>query len=507
MIVGSITVVLLALHLMSSMADAGKEEFIERVEDLKEWKKLLRTRTNVLGLFAAKAKDAGAVLGILDQAAAEMRGKATVCLVDCSKSKKLCKSLKISPSPYVIKHYKDGSFNKDYDRPLKKSSIVYFLEYPSRDAPWLEDESAKDVRHIRTSDEFYKFIRKEKKPILMMFYAPWCGHCKQLKPYFAAAATKLKGQAVVAGMDVDTSGRDVKLEFNVTGYPTLLYFKDGEMVYKYGGERTEEGIVEWMKDPQAPPEEEPQPQEEQWSDQPGNVIHLTQETFDGFLSTNPSVLVMFYAPWCGHCKALKPHFSEAANILEREEIPGILAAVDATFAPTLAEKYNVTGYPKLKYFQDGEYVYDFTLARTMEALVQFMKEPQEPPPPEKEWPEIPSSVEHLTEETFKGFLKKKKHVLTMFYAPWCGHCKAAKPHFTSAAEQFKDDRKLSFAAVDCTKASALCSSNSVTGYPTIMYYNYGKNSFKYMGPRTEEGFVDFMKNPSAFEPTTNREEL
>lgn len=45
------------------------------------------------------------------------------------------------------------------------------------------------------------------------------------------------------------------------------------------------------------------------------------------------------------------------------------------------------------------------------------KEPPPPPPPEKDWSEVPSEVNHLTDETFKGFLKKKKHVLVMFYAP------------------------------------------------------------------------------------------
>lgn len=38
-------------------------------------------------------------------------------------------------------------------------------------------------------------------------------------------------------------------------------------------------------------------------------------------------------------------------------------------------------------------------------------------------------VEHLTDEDFKPFLKKKKHALVMFYTPWCPHCKAAKPEY------------------------------------------------------------------------------
>ena len=47
-----------------------------------------------------------------------------------------------------------------------------------------------------------------------------------------------------------------------------------------------------------------------------------------------------------------------------------------------------------------------------------------------------------SEETFKPFLKKKKHVLVMFYAPWCGHCKTAKPHFEGAAAELVDNVKV-----------------------------------------------------------------
>lgn len=45
------------------------------------------------------------------------------------------------------------------------------------------------------------------------------------------------------------------------------------------------------------------------------------------------------------------------------------------------------------------------------------KEPPPPPPPESKWEEIESEVVHLTDDTFKNFLKKKKHCLIMFYAP------------------------------------------------------------------------------------------
>ena len=105
---------------------------------------------------------------------------------------------------------------------------------------------------------------------------------------------------------------------------------------------------------------------------------------------------------------------------------------------------------------------------------------------------------HLTDETFKSSLKKRKHALVMFYAPWCGHCKAAKPEFVTAAEQFQTDKKTMFAALDCTKFQSICEQQEVTGFPTFKYFNYGKKEYQYLGARNEEGFSEFMSDPGAY---------
>ncbi len=111
-------------------------------------------------------------------------------------------------------------------------------------------------------------------------------------------------------------------------------------------------------------------------------------------------------------------------------------------------------------------------------------------------PPLPQ-VHHLTAEDFKPFLKKKKHSLVMFYAPWCGHCKAAKPEFTAAAEEFREEKKTAFAALDCTGVPSICEQHQVTGYPTFKYFNFGKIGYKYLGARSEEGFVAFMADPKS----------
>lgn len=63
-------------------------------------------------------------------------------------AKKMCKKLKVSPEPFMLKHYKDGDFHKDYDRLETMQSMVNFMRDPSGDIPWEEDSMAVDVVHI-----------------------------------------------------------------------------------------------------------------------------------------------------------------------------------------------------------------------------------------------------------------------------------------------------------------------------------------------------------------------
>lgn len=472
-------------------------DLVEDIVDVKQHKKLLRTKKNVLILYTKSAKEATEPLRICSDVALELKGQATLAHVDCTgEGKKLCKKLKVAPEPALLKHYKDGEFHKDYDRKLTVASMTNFLKDPTGDIPWEEEEDSVDVTHIATIEELKKLFLRETSPVLIMFYAPWCSFCKRLKPDYAAAATELKGHSVLAAMDLNRPENSaLRRHYNITGFPTLLYFERGSLKHRYEGENNKDAIVKFMKNPQQQPKA---PKEQPWSEEPSDVVHLTKETFEATLQKNPSVLVMFYAPWCGHCKKMKPEYVSAAATLKSEGVAGVLAAVDATKERSLGSRFNVSGYPSVKYFENGEFAYDVNL-RMASKIVEFMKDPKEPPPPpppEQPWSQVPSEVVHLDEETFKPFLKRKKHALVMFYAPWCVHCKRAKPEYQAAADALKDDPKVALAAVDCTEHSGVCGAYDVAGYPTFKYFSYLKTVSEYNRGKTSADFVGFIREQS-----------
>ena len=87
------------------------------------------------------------------------------------------------------------------------------------------------------------------------------------------------------------------------------------------------------------------------------VFTLTNANFDAFIADNAAVLVEFYAPWCGHCKALEPEFEKSAQSIARgahSEVHAKLAKVDATLETELAERFGIDGFPTLKFFTDGD---------------------------------------------------------------------------------------------------------------------------------------------------------
>jgi len=108
--------------------------------------------------------------------------------------------------------------------------------------------------------------------------------------------------------------------------------------------------------------------------QASDVVVLTKDNFDEVISSNPFVLVEFFAPWCGHCKKLAPEYEKAAAALKDV---AVLATVDCTVEEELASRFGIQGFPTLKFFKRGEPI-DFQAERNAKAIEGWVKSKTEP---------------------------------------------------------------------------------------------------------------------------------
>ena len=248
------------------------------------------------------------------------------------------------------------------DAPAEPTDAEPFENKPE----WGEGEALSgDVQFV--GDKHWANFRLQNPVMLAMFYAPWCGHCKAMKPSFAEASVQLKDDpfAFVAVDCTSDTGKETCAKFDVKGYPTVKYFDsaDGE-AQDYQGGRSKKDLIKFAKkkaDPDwQPPPPEPWVNKPEWGDESHQVLFFGDDHAQQVRAKNPQLLVMFMAPWCGHCKALKPEFGLAS---ERVGGSFALGAVDCTSnGQELCGKYGVKSYPTLYYFNtsttDSPQLYD-----------------------------------------------------------------------------------------------------------------------------------------------------
>ena len=152
-----------------------------------------------------------------------------------------------------------------------------------------------------------------------------------------------------------------------------------------------------------------------------SVLDLIPSNFDKVVfESNKPALVEFFAPWCGHCKNLAPIYEELAAKIAFAGDKVSIAKVDADEHKSLGKRFDVQGFPTLKWFdgKKGSTPEDYNGGRDLDSLAKFISD--KTGIKAKVAKAAPSHVEMLTDATFKTEIGGDKDVLVAFTAPWCG---------------------------------------------------------------------------------------
>lgn len=96
-------------------------------------------------------------------------------------------------------------------------------------------------------DNFDAEVVKSDVPVLVDFWAPWCGPCKMIGPIIEELATEFDGKAKVGKVNVDDN-QELAGSFGIRGIPTVMLFKGGEVVNQFVGLKPKEDLVAALND-------------------------------------------------------------------------------------------------------------------------------------------------------------------------------------------------------------------------------------------------------------------
>jgi len=297
----------------------------------------------------------------------------TIAKVDCTTDATVCSNHEVAGYPTLKFFSKDGDEPIKYKGSRDMASLNKFIQKQLGQEPEEEEESAEVPAPVQglmelNGKNFLKAV--EKGHHFVKFYAPWCGHCQKLAPTWEALAQSLEEDKSISIAKIDcTTSREACKEFEVKGYPTLLWIEDGKKVGKYQGDRSAEDLKKFIAT-MSGSEVKADKGEEDAGKAP--VVILTADTFNNSISRDYT-FVKFYAPWCGHCKRLAPTWDQLAVKMVSNPIVKI-AKVDCAGDENrpLCSQQGVSGFPTVILYHEGLKLKEYEGNRSLDDMANFI---------------------------------------------------------------------------------------------------------------------------------------
>jgi thioredoxin 1 len=245
---------------------------------------------------------------------------------------------------------------------------------------------------LHTNDQGIDRVLGAGLPVLLVFWRKGCPPCQQLDPRLGNLARAYAGKALIAKVDAqDNPG--LARRYCVNQLPELIVIKDKSEIARAQGAVGEQALYAWLDGllagsrpmpPRGPsmalngtPVDEPGPRHATNSYPPrprqapgGDPIILTDATFDQVIGgSDTPVLVDFWAPWCGPCRAVAPTVERLA-----QEFTGraLVAKLNVDENPRTAQRFGITGIPALYIFKRGQVAERLVGAQPASALRQAL---------------------------------------------------------------------------------------------------------------------------------------
>jgi thioredoxin domain-containing protein 5 len=370
---GFLFVVLIALSFAN---DEFEDEFTVKLND-SNFNELIKTTNFFVKFYAPWCGHCRKLAPTWSELAELLNGdddsRVKIAKVDCTENNKVCTDNDITSYP-TLKFFHINSVDEPvrYRGSRDLPSLTQFIndQLGSSLAEESPDVPAPVNSLVELNDLTFN-VHVSKGKHFVKFYAPWCGHCQKLAPTWEELAKSLEHEKSVSIAKIDcTEYRSICQDFEVKGYPTLLWIEDGKKIEKYSGSRSHDDLKAYVDKMLGT---KPTKAENDSADgDVSTVVQLTAQSFDH--GTEKGVtFVKFFAPWCGHCKRLAPVWK---NLSEKFlGTPNVkIAQVDCTLSENkdLCTTQEVNGFPTLFIYKNGERIAEYNGSRSLEDLYDFV---------------------------------------------------------------------------------------------------------------------------------------